>query len=53
VTLLPEQVNFRAQDYRLLPGMTADADIKVGKRRVIEYILYPLMGAVDSSIREP
>ncbi|MCE2792218.1 MAG: HlyD family type I secretion periplasmic adaptor subunit [Planctomycetota bacterium] len=53
VTLKPEQINFRAKDYRLLPGMTADADIKVGKRRVIEYILYPLMGAVDSSIREP
>ncbi len=53
VTLLPEQINFRAKDYRLLPGMTVDADIKVGRRRVIEYILYPLMGAVDSSIREP
>lgn len=53
VTLLPEQANFRARDYRLLPGMTADTDIKVGQRRVIEYILYPLMGAVDSSIREP
>lgn len=53
VTLNADQPNFRAQDYRLLPGMVADADIKVGKRRVIEYILYPLMGAVDSSIREP
>lgn len=53
VTLAADQVNFRATDYRLLPGMTADADIKVGRRRVIEYILYPLMGAIDSSIREP
>ncbi len=53
VTLSKEQINFRAKDYRLLPGMTADADIKVGKRRVIEYVLYPLMGAIDSSIREP
>jgi HlyD family secretion protein len=53
VTLAKDQINFRAKDYRLLPGMTADADIKVGKRRVIEYVLYPLMGAIDSSIREP
>ena len=37
----------------LMPGMTTIAEIKVGKRRVIEYFLYPLLRNLDSSIREP
>jgi HlyD family secretion protein len=39
--------------YRLLPGSTITAEIKVGKRRVIEYFLYPLLRYLDDSIREP
>lgn len=38
---------------RLLPGMTAIAEIRVGDRRVIEYFLYPILRGLDSSIREP
>ena len=53
VQLNAEQPNFRVKDFRLLPGMVAESDIKVGKRRVIEYIMYPLFGALNSSIREP
>jgi HlyD family secretion protein len=53
VELNAEQPNFRVKDFRLLPGMVAESDIKVGKRRVIEYIMYPLFGALNSSIREP
>lgn len=39
--------------YRLIPGMDAQAEIKVGKRRIIEFILYPLMKAFDEAAREP
>ncbi len=39
--------------YRLLPGMTVNAEIRVGDRRVIEYFLYPILRQLDSSIREP
>lgn len=39
--------------FRLLPGMTLSAEIVVGKRSVISYFLYPLIRALDESIREP
>lgn len=38
---------------RLLPGMTLTAEIVVGKRSVMSYLLWPLMKALDESIREP
>lgn len=38
---------------RLLPGMTLAAEIVVGKRSVISYLLWPLTKALDESIREP
>jgi HlyD family secretion protein len=38
---------------RLLPGMTLTAEIVVGKRSVISYLLWPLTKALDESIREP
>lgn len=43
---MPEQA-------RLLPGMTLTAEIVVGKRSVISYLLWPLTKALDESIREP
>lgn len=38
---------------RLLPGMTLTAEIVVGERSVISYILWPLTKSMDESIREP
>lgn len=38
---------------RLLPGMTLSAEISVGKRSVISYLIWPLIRALDESIREP
>lgn len=38
---------------RLLPGMTLNAEIVVGKRTVMSYLLWPLTKAMDESIREP
>ncbi|HEY5799758.1 MAG TPA: HlyD family secretion protein, partial [Burkholderiaceae bacterium] len=38
---------------RLLPGMTLQAEIVVGKRTVISYLLWPLRKTVAESIREP
>lgn len=40
-------------DFRLFPGMTLTAEIKVGSRRVITYLLYPLIKTFDESFREP
>ena len=41
------------EEVRLLPGMTVTAEIKVGRRTVISYFLYPLIRGLDDSIREP
>jgi hemolysin D len=38
---------------KLLPGMTMSAEIVVGKRSVMSYLLWPLSKAVDESIGEP
>jgi len=38
---------------KLLPGMTLTAEIVVGKRSVMSYLLWPLGKAVDESIGEP
>ncbi|HEY8025381.1 MAG TPA: HlyD family type I secretion periplasmic adaptor subunit [Burkholderiaceae bacterium] len=38
---------------KLLPGMTLSAEIVVGKRSVMSYLLWPLGKAVDESIGEP
>lgn len=41
------------EDFRLMPGMTTIAEIKVGKRRVIHYFLYPIFRYMDEAFREP
>jgi HlyD family secretion protein len=38
--------------FRLLPGMAVQTEIRVGRRRVISYFLYPLLRGLDESIRE-
>ena len=43
---MPEQA-------KLLPGMTVNAEIVVGKRTVLSYLLWPLTKAINESIREP
>ncbi len=42
-----------ADGARLLPGMTLTAEISVGKRSVMSYLLWPLKKAMVESIREP
>lgn len=41
------------ENFRLIPGMEATAEIKTGRRRVIEYLIYPLIKALDEAAREP
>ena len=38
---------------KLLPGMTLTAEVMVGKRSVMSYLLWPLTKAAKESIREP
>ncbi len=41
------------QEMEILPGMTAIADIVVGKRTVISYLLSPLLRFSDRALRDP
>ncbi len=49
----PIELKNVGKDFRLMPGMTVVAEIKVGRRRVIQYFLYPLLRYLDESLREP
>lgn len=49
----PDALQNVGKYFRLMPGMTVTAEIKVGKQRVVQYFLYPLIRYLDESIREP
>lgn len=53
VTLESTKLNKVPDDTRLVPGMSLAAEIVVGQRTVITYILYPMISIFDESIREP
>lgn len=40
-------------DFMLIPGMETEVEIKSGKRRVIEYIIYPIIKGLDLAFTEP
>ncbi len=47
------QLKNMADSARLLPGMTLNAEIVVGKRTVLSYLAWPLTKGIDEAIREP
>jgi HlyD family secretion protein len=53
VSLGPMQLRGLPSDFRLLPGLTVEAEINAGKRTVISYFLYPLTRGLDESLHEP
>lgn len=53
ISLLSTQLRRVPEGFRLLPGMKVRAEIKVGQRSVISYFLYPVIRALDESLREP
>lgn len=40
-------------DFRLLPGLTLSAEIHVGYRSLLSYLLHPLTRSLSESMREP
>ncbi len=53
VSLLGTTLRNVPDGFRLMPGMKVRAEIKVGRRSVISYFLYPIIRALDESLREP
>ncbi|MCQ2396880.1 MAG: HlyD family type I secretion periplasmic adaptor subunit [Lentisphaeria bacterium] len=40
-------------NFELIPGMEAEVELKTGRRRVIEYLIYPIIKGFDEAFREP
>jgi hemolysin D len=53
ITLGPLTLQDVPPDFRLIPGMTSTAEILVGKRTIISYLLDPVIRVFDESLREP
>nr|VFJ73946.1 MAG: HlyD family secretion protein [Candidatus Kentron sp. FW] len=53
IALLTTRLKNVPDDFMLSPGMTLTGEINIGQRRVISYFIYPLIRALDESIREP
>lgn len=53
IKLLSHKLRDVPEQFRLMPGMKVRAEIKIGKRRIISYFLYPIIRALDESFREP
>ena len=45
-------INVNGKPIKLTPGMNVTAEIKTGKRRIIEYLLSPIQKAGNESLRE-
>lgn len=48
-----EKLRNIGDNFTLIPGMEAEVEIKSGKRRIIEYLIYPLIKGFDEAFREP
>jgi hemolysin D len=53
IMLKEARIKNMSEKARLLPGMTTTAEIVVGKRSIMSYVLWPMIKAMDESIREP
>ena len=45
-------IEVEGKQVNLSPGMAVTVEIKTGKRRLIEYLLSPLLKSVTESLRE-
>ncbi|WP_051380414.1 HlyD family type I secretion periplasmic adaptor subunit [Bradyrhizobium sp. WSM1743] len=52
VDLSDTHLRLQPERVQLIPGMAVTAEMKVGKRTVISYFIYPLLRGLDESIRE-
>jgi HlyD family secretion protein len=53
IALGPLDLRDVPKDFRLIPGMTTTAEIQVGRRTIISYLLDPVIRLFDEGLREP
>ena len=52
LTMAKNTINVNQKVIDLQPGMQVSAEVKTGRRRIIEYILTPLLKGFKESVRE-
>ena len=52
VDVIDTKLRLQPERIQMIPGMAVTAEMKVGRRSVISYFLYPLLRGLDESIRE-
>ena len=52
IELKKDTMRIDDKNIKLIPGMTCSVDIKIGKRRLIEYIISPMIRYKDEALRE-
>ena len=52
ISLNRETIRVDGEDVNLSPGMAVSAEVKTGDRRIIEFVLSPLLRMKDESLRE-
>lgn len=52
IELKSDSMKIDEQEIKLMPGMTCTVDVKIGKRRLIEYIISPMIRYKDEALRE-
>jgi len=52
IALAAQTIRVAGREVNLAPGMTSTAEIKTGKRRIIEFLLSPLLRYRDEALRE-
>jgi HlyD family secretion protein len=53
IALGPVDMRDVPKDFRLIPGMTTTAEIQIGRRTIISYLLDPIVRLFDEGLREP
>lgn len=53
IELDSQRIDRQPSNRSLFPGMTVTAEIHLGKRRLINYLLHPLLRGLGESFREP
>ncbi len=53
IRIVQNDLHNTPQGFELAPGMPLDADVKVGKRTIAEYMLKRILPAFTNGMREP
>jgi hemolysin D len=53
VKITESRLHSLPQSFKLLPGMTLTGDVKIGTRKLYEYLLFPVVRAMREGGREP